>query len=395
MGNKIGIVTFWTSNSNYGQILQNAALQYYLRSLGYTPVTLSFNIHSPNIRRTFLMKIERILCDEISIVGHIKRRLRKYFSGENPAGLCYSDEEYLANRHFNDFKEKYICYSPLLVTKEDLVELNKDYSAFITGSDQVWTSAENDELRQYAVLLSFVKENIPRISYAASFGRNNIINNIERNCFKSELLKFSSVSCREESGLFLCGKLGYNDAKLVLDPTLLLTENDWVKYLNLPAKLESKSKKVFIYSLQNCDKRIYEIYHYLELQGFDIQFVCSASFKEPLAKCEATIEEWLQNIRESDMVITDSFHGTIFALNFHTPVISLAKPDIPIDKSGNARMYSFLNNVGLLAFLVQKITIDSFNILLKTDIDWLKVDNYIVGMRNHSFSFLHNALSQL
>lgn len=95
------------------------------------------------------------------------------------------------------------------------------------------------------------------------------------------------------------------------------------------------------------------------------------------------------------MVITDSFHGTIFALNFHTPVISLAKPDIPIDKSGNARMYSFLNNVGLLAFLVQKITIDSFNILLKTDIDWLKVDNYIVGMRNHSFSFLHNALSQL
>lgn len=127
----------------------------------------------------------------------------------------------------------------------------------------------------------------------------------------------------------------------MLDPTLLLTENDWVKYLNLPAKLESKSKKVFIYSLQNCDKRIYEIYHYLELQGFDIQFVCSASFKEPLAKCEATIEEWLQNIRESDMVITDSFHGTIFALNFHTPVISLAKPDIPIDKSGNARMYSF------------------------------------------------------
>ena len=395
MKKKIGIVTFWESNSNYGQILQNAALQFYLRSLGYFPETISFKIHSSDIKLSIKQRLERIIRDDVSIWRHAKRRLKKFFNLRSRSiHIKYSNEEYLLNRHFDHFKERYICYThKLITTVTELKDLNKDsYIAFITGSDQVWTNAENDYSRQYAVLLSFVNNGIPRISYAASFGRNKIIDATEKKIYEQELPKFSAVSCREDSGVILCRQLGREDAKLVLDPTLLLSSTDWINFLGLPIKHKTDQKRLFIYSLQNNDNRIIELYEYFKLKGYEIDYACSASCKESLSNCELTIEEWVQKIREADIVLTNSFHGTIFSVNFHVPVISLAKLDVSIDSAGNRRMYSFLNEINMQDYLIREIRWKKIDELITYNVDWNKVDDYINRMRAISKAFLIDAI---
>ena len=112
----------------------------------------------------------------------------------------------------------------------DNSELAECY-ALITGSDQVWTAASGSERRKY-LLLEFARQGQKRISYAASFGRDSIIFPKEQEEYKKELAQFDALSVREESGVQLCKKMDI-DASCVLDPTLLLTRDEWLSYMKL------------------------------------------------------------------------------------------------------------------------------------------------------------------
>ena len=125
---------------------------------------------------------------------------------------------------------------------------------------------------------------------------------------------------------------------------------------------------------------------------YEIDYACSASCKESLSNCELTIEEWVQKIREADIVLTNSFHGTIFSVNFHVPVISLAKLDVSIDSAGNRRMYSFLNEINMQDYLIREIRWKKIDELITYNVDWNKVDDYINRMRAISKAFLIDAI---
>lgn len=389
MKNKVGIITYINSNSNYGQVLQNAALHYYIYSIGYIPETINFDFESiPNTRKdSYLDKLYNIFFDEISIFSHIKRRLNKIKSKNNSLLIEYTQQELIETRQFSVFKNKYIKYSMPIAKYEDLNLLNNEsYKAFITGSDQVWAKSNSKE-RLNAVLLSFVKNDNIKISYAASFGRSKIFDRYERSTFIKELETFSGISCREESGIGICREFGFRNSQLVLDPTLLLTAQEWIKYLNLK-DISNKGKRIFIYTLSNNDNRISSLYNYFKSIGYDIDYLCSSKYKDTLSNCELKIEEWIQKIREADFVITNSYHGTIFSVLFHTPFISLSREFVSRKKGGNNRMYSFLCKTNLLDLFISDINLDSIEKLIDRKINWNKADEYIDKMRIKSKLFL-------
>ena len=388
---KIGIISYWDSKSNYGQILQGVALQYILKSLGFYPVTMKYIISYIPEHKSFCQHVKRIIHDDVSLLNHIKRRLISIFrKREKLKSLDFNQ------RQFNLFKQKYLNLSNTEYTSLDqlateLTNKPNQFYAFISGSDQVWHEAGNIE-RKKVFLLDFVPPTIKRLSYAASFGRDKITDKEEINLFKNYLSKFNAVSVREDTGITICKMLNRKDAIKVVDPTFLLDQTQWKSFLSLKGGVNNNNKKAFIYSLEANNPIIHKLITYLEKHSYIINYVCSDSILDKKANCEATIEEWLEYIDSSNIVVTNSFHGTIFSLNFNTPVLSIGKP-YPLNEKQNQRIYSIMKEINLLDYFINTpCDDDKIEKLLSNTINWNKVNHYLDQEKIKGISFLEKNL---
>lgn len=386
---KIGITSYWCSNSNYGQILQGVALQHVIRNLGHNPCTIAYDMDAPeNHDYSRIDKIRLILFGEISIWKRIVRRIKAHLSDVKP-----EIKQDFSKRHFDIFKSKYLKMSDERYdTFQKVVDSKeiKDFYAFITGSDQVWHAASGPNRRKY-LLLEFANRKQKKISYAASFGRNKIIPISERKEYQRELQTFFSVSVREQSGVELCKSLGVK-ASCELDPTLLLSAKDWFTLCNIEQH-KRNDKTAFFYTLSANNKIVLQIKKLLQSLGYECIYVCSDE-KNPdeNANCDATIEEWLQLIASSSIVVTTSYHGTIFSINFNTPVLSIAKEGNILNGS-NQRMYSIMSGLGLLDNFIDKYDENAVRAILNKETDWSFINGKIEKERKKSISYLQNALS--
>lgn len=389
---KVAIASYWDSMSNYGQVLQGVALQYVLRNLGYEPFTIRYNMtaekpHSKSLNS----KIYKLIHDDLSLMEHIKRRL-KFLYGKH--SNIPSKKPNYEQRGFNDFRKDYLQMSSKIYNsfyELDSPELLECH-ALITGSDQVWTAASGPERRKY-LLLEFARQGQKRISYAASFGRERIIFPEEQEEYKRELALFDALSVREENGVQLCKKMGSN-AICVLDPTLLLTRNEWLSYFKLSNKrIANKKKKAFVYTLKANHELTNKIIQHLTNSGYDYDYVCSDDRAiDPRANLEATPYQWIQGIANSDLVVTTSFHGTIFALNFNIPVISVGKNGLLTDNQ-NQRMYSIMSKLGVSDFFTNEYSEKKISNMLNAKIDWIYVNDILRTERDRSMRFLNDALT--
>lgn len=388
---KIGIISYWDSKSNYGQILQGVALQYVLKSLGFYPITMKYIMSYASERKPLHQHIKRIFYDDISLLNHIKRRLASIFRKKKKLESLNFEQ-----RQFDLFKQKYLNLSKREYTSLNQLAIestNKEnqFYAFISGSDQVWHEAGNIE-RKKVFLLDFVPSTIKKLSYAASFGRDKITDEEEIKLFRNCLSKFDAVSVREDTGVTLCKMLNRNDAVKVVDPTFLLDQAQWRSFLSLKEKTSSNRKKAFIYSLEANNPIIHKLINYLEKNNYIIYYVCSDSILDKKANCEATIKEWLEFIDSSNIVVTNSFHGTIFALNFNTPVISIGKP-YSLKEKQNQRIYSIMKELELLDFFINTPCDNSkIEKILSSTIDWNKVNKFLIQERIKGISFLKQNL---
>ena len=202
------------------------------------------------------------------------------------------------NKYINKTKTVH-SYSANLVKKEK-------FDAVIVGSDQVWRPEYVDFPED--MFLKFVPDNVRKIAYAASFGVDywQYPQELETECRKL-ISRLEAVSVREESGVALCRQYFKTNAKWVLDPTILAGPE---AYLPLIQDLTCKNY-LFAYILDSSQ----EIETYVKelAQVNDLEcFICSAHDDATLA-----VEGWLSRIARASMVITDSFHGTVFSILFH------------------------------------------------------------------------------
>jgi hypothetical protein len=292
---RIGIVTYWRSEDNYGQILQCYALQTFLKSLNYDVFLIKDISTNIGIKE----KISKfIICLSVEKIFHFFRyKIQEYYSREINK---------LHKRNFADFKYKYITFTEKEYTIEMLRENPPKADVYICGSDQIWRDASPIYFLDFG-------NNVKRISYAASFGMRD---NNDKFYFKkiSTWLKcFDTITVREQIGINICKKAGRDDAICVPDPTLLLTKSDYIqisKSIDIPT-----NGYIFLYLLGNYTSiDIKSIYKIARIEKLEVIYVASQGRIDKYPKIYPTIEQWIFLINNARHIITNSYHGAIFSI---------------------------------------------------------------------------------
>lgn len=288
---KIGILTQPLLN-NYGGILQNFALQRILQENGFESITIDYV--PPRIT------LARCVCHWIkSFVLLLLGKKRPFLLNRNPKKRKAS---------FTEFINQRINKTDLVYKYSDRIGINR-FGTLIVGSDQVWRPLYNYNIKDK--FLSFCKnvKNLKRIAYAASFGVDNWEYTPKQTRECSRLAKkFDAISVREESGVKLCKEhLGVN-ATWVLDPTLLLTKEDYLPICKEVPICNEKYLAVYVLDENEEVTATYE--KEAAARGLIVKKFHADS------KSTLTVPEWLAMFRDASYVVTDSFHGTVFSIIF-------------------------------------------------------------------------------
>lgn len=311
---KIGIMTFWWSDDNYGQLLQCYALQKYLRDLGHEAYLIRYRPDNDIIRiKTSLVKKIYKAFNPQKLYNFAKNRInRKKLEIERKNN----------DRQFELFRQKYIAQSEAVYSSlKELQDNPPDADAYIVGSDQVWNfwniSIEKCKNLIHSYFLDFGSEKTKRISYAASWGRTEVSNE-EIAEIEPLLKRFDYVSVREKNGIELCSKCSFDRAEWVCDPTLLLSAETYRK-IYCESEIRRKEKKyLLLYMLGNeCDFDIKTAYEFAAQKNIEVVYVSGNDLTANSQKTFATIPEWLYLVDNAEYVITNSFHCGVFSTIFH------------------------------------------------------------------------------
>lgn len=376
MDKKIGILT-QPLHDNYGGLLQAYALKEVLNSLGHEVVVI--NRHR---NKRFKLRI---------IASIIKNRLKghKLIAKDN---LPKKQREIISAETIK-FREKYIpCLSHLITNNKGMSALNKmGFQAYVVGSDQCWRPRYSPKISNYFLDFAENEKNIKRIGYAVSFGVSEweFSQRDTKKC-SSLAKKFDAISVREESGVKLVKDYFGKDAVHLLDPTLLLPKEHYIKIADDEKQTKSPGNfKVYILDKTPEKERfINEIEEKTGLRQFQVLPKKRIGI-DPLKNIEDFIfpnpSTWLRGYQDAEFVITDSFHGVVFAILFNIPFIALGNK-----KRGMARFESLLKLFGLENRLIANL--ENYDALLQNDIDWSRINSLLLTQQQQSLNFLKNNL---
>lgn len=316
---KIGIVTI-TELSNFGNRLQNYALQTILESMGNTVETIPNYIIYRDMRKP-------VWKGKQFIKGCLKIALRKDYR---------TLAELKKMKPFDDFDAVYIHKAANYESTIDFItpNMNENYDRFVAGSDQIWNPYFTFNF-DFEFLKFADKEK--RIAYAASFGVEQIPDT-KKTYFQTALKEMHAISVREHAGKRIVSRLIGREVPVVLDPTLLLTKEDWMKIEKKPTWKDNQPFLLF-YFLGNVEEkkrmmRQIEAKHpeYTECSVIDIHNPADLK-RFCIGPCEFI---WL--IHHAKLMVTDSFHGSVFSILMETPFISAKRKDNNV--SMNSRIES-------------------------------------------------------
>jgi len=371
---KIGIITL-NGYFNYGNRLQNYALEQVLRSIGFKVETIivdNKNLDVPINRKKFLDKIKGKKGKDLIFFS--KNKIKKYLYNQNHLNL--QREEI-----FKEFSLKYLSETDFTISEKNIPQdlLNR-YDYFITGSDQVWNPNYTSGSSIY--FLTFAPKN-KRISYAASFGVSEIPEEYIDN-YKKWLSEMPHLSVREEAGAKIVKDLTGREATVSLDPTMLLTKEQWLSISQVPSHKLIKGY-LLTYFLGNIPKERENLLKDIAKRN-DLEIVNLARVKEKIPYLTGP-SEFIDYIDSASVFCTDSFHGAAFSILLETPFIVFERIDN--SPSMNSRIETLLTKFKLESRLVQNIKSNEQIF----EIDYSHVPSILQKERDSSINYLKNALN--
>lgn len=307
-----GIVTYF-SNDNYGTVLQNYAVQTVLKKYNIEPCTIRYDI----FRNFSQFEIFKIYVRENGLIEGFLNLIEK------PYRRYIARKDY--NRKFELFRKNYINYTDkIFFSKKDLIQRSPSFDLYVSGSDQIFRvqdlANEYAELEAGIAFLDFVVPEKEKISFAASFGLDKF-----SSPYKEEVKNFLSVykliTLREKSGVKICNELGIASAYHQLDPTLLLSAQEYRQLYRENYFEKPKKKYVLLYLLnESTPFSIHKLYRWAERKGYEVVYVNGNTNQYKFnfrKKTMATIPQWLYLIDNAECVFTNSFHGAVFSSIFN------------------------------------------------------------------------------
>lgn len=355
---KIGIITIHDAD-NYGSALQAYATQKVIENLGYDAIIINH------------------ICKKISSEYGIKRILAQ----KNIKAIIETIVRiliiYPSRVRFKDFRNtQFVLKNELEVIKEQ-----SKFKKFVVGSDQVWNYKITGFDKAY--FLDFVEDNNKKISFASSFGLTEIEEN-KKEEYKELLTRFKELNVREEQAVELIKNLINRNANLVLDPTLLISKEEWKSIIIQKPKYKgyilcyqiaySQSLVEFAEGLsKKTGKKIISIQGSMR-RKFNAKYIWNAG-----------PTEYLQLFLNADYIITNSFHGTAFSINFNKNFFTELLPSF---EKTSSRLESILDLFGLR----NRQIIDGKNENMLKDIDYTKVNEILKENKEKSINILKTSI---
>lgn len=366
---KIATITFHASY-NYGSNLQAYALQEYIKKIGANQI--DYNII--NLRTPIQKEMYKSIFEKKGLKNNIKKIL--YFKYKKDLDGKQKKFEDFINNNLNITKE----YNSLLELEKDT--LNYDY--FISGSDQVWNSQAVDF--DWANYLEFVKKG-KKLSYAASFGplKQNWSEE-EKERIRKNLQSYDYISVREEGSFENVKKLIGKNPDIHVDPTMLLTEQDWTKLIK-PEPL-IKEDYILLYDLKRKPETAYIAKKISELTGMQVVITRESGKKIYLSNFKKYFDcgpiEFLNLLKNSKLVLSSSFHGAVFSVIFH-------KPFFAINGDKDFRISTMLKKMGLSNRSINETNIEE-KMKINDKIDFEKAEELLNVERKKAELYLKKSL---
>lgn len=371
---RIGIITFWTSKDNYGQILQCFALQQYLRNKGQSPFLIRYK-DTPRSGASF--KWSRIFKYVLKLPTYVSWFFSEKKKQHNAS--MYQKAVSSIDRHFEKFLKENVDCTEQIYT-EDTIHMNPPLAdAYMCGSDQIWGG-------DWAYYLDFAPDEKPKIAYAPSLGGIRSFSQAYEDKMRTLLKRFAFVGMREQTGVEVCHRLGRKDAVKVVDPTLLLTRADYDR-VRINTKTVGQKPYLFAYILGNpmsCDMR--DVYDYARKHGLDVKYATSGK-ADNYEHVYPQIGEWIDLIANAEIIVTNSFHGTVFSLIYNKPFITILLND------GFERMNTRVLELLECAGLKNRIYNGNFE-EIQLNADFSNFEEYRLKEEHKSYSYILNCIEK-
>ena len=370
---KVGVITFHGSH-NHGSVLQAYATQETIKKLGYDVEIINFRMESQKRYYSLYPRgygIRMLGQDILMLPLHLKRRERA--------------------KKFEDFIGKMNLSGPEMKNREELQQVVDRYDVYLTGSDQIWSNripelVGSSEDFTGVYFLDFAKNDKPRIAYASSVGE---ITYEELKDKKKYLDKFTYISTREKYGVDLLERITGKNIDLVLDPTFLLDKSDWSSLAG--TKRLIKEPYIFLYTLhglkhgikwgkalsefgKNKGLKVVAVSPFFPITHKDIQNVVDAG---PL--------DFLNLIKNAEIVFTDSFHGTAFSINLNKPFFSYIGKN-----TGDNRKLGIMKQFGLENRAIESL--DDIRGIKLYDLEYDSFNEAIENVRKKSLQWITDSL---
>ena len=360
--------------TNYGSFLQAFATQEILESLNIESQIIDYIREDEDYHN-----IEKTILKQKPNWNSSKFKRIVYLFMRNP-------ESWIAGRRFKNYRKEFLKLTRRYNSYQELKENPPSADCFITGSDQVWGPIGSDKYDD-SYFLGFVRNGSPKFSYAASFGKAQENEEIE-NHFEELLRCYKRILVREDSAVRRVESMSLT-AEQVLDPTLLLPRSYWINLIQKKANFKgnNNNKYILIYQLHN-NPRLGEYAYHLAKEKKMKLFRVSTSLHQisrigQFVFCPNPFA-FLKLINNAECLITDSFHGTAFAINLNTQFIEI----LP-ENGTSSRNVSILRLTGLENRILGK---DDDYGLFEKKIDYKLVNEIIERERKKSIRTLREMI---
>ena len=358
---KVGIITMHRI-INYGSALQAYATLKSVSMLGYKAELIDYVFPNKKKNLSLSAKIKNFVFRSVLILFHGNKKKR-----------------------FNLFYNKYYNCSQQFQTPAELKNASLSYDILLTGSDQVWNPIHTED--DLSFLLSFSTDNTAKVSYASSFSKS-VLPDEYKVVYAKHLKEYKHISVRENSGINIVQELIGKKPFCACDPTLLLSKKEWTDLAQQGEQLV-KDKYILLYILTyayNPYPEILNIIEYVKKKANLPVVILDGSLSTNRIegalniKCAGPLE-FLRLIKDAEFVVTTSFHGTAFSLNFEKPFFSV----LSNNSKSDTRILDLLTAVGAKErALIYNVPVNDTSLDMDYSIVTLKVE----AIRKRSYDYL-------
>lgn len=387
---KVGIMTLYYKNYNFGGLLQAYALQQVLNREGFDCQQISYDFKNE-------LKIK---FQQESVTDKFRRKLREegvkgiFKAAANKLHLIRKPYVmYERKAAFERFQEQMIPHTEKVFSALNIEDVVEEFDAFVCGSDQVWNL---NMQRSPAFFLNFVPAEKRKISYAASISMNRLEEH-DRAFFQKYVPHLDAVSVRSEHERQLLKEAVPGIAvEVVLDPTMLLSQEEWNKLCTPPTIIHEDYILCYFLGERLEHRRFAQsiakqmnlpIVTFPYIHGYERR--ADKGFGDLFSVADGP-EGFVSLIKHARLIITDSFHGCIFSILYQKDFLALLRTSNRNKKSMNSRIYDLLQRFGLEERLLENLEFGES--VLSKPVNYKKAEKVLEKERIRSLEYLRGAL---